>query len=326
MQITNVTWAVALVILAGVSMPPTRAQEVARPREPGIDVSSLVLPGSAVHRTDIDSAIRSRDWERAERLLAEEIDRQPRSFELLALIARVFFMDGKPLNSAVALKKAEAIRPLDDDLRFTLALAYVRLDRPDWARPELERLVRADPGNAAYRYWIGRLDYDAGSYATAIARFNEALVRDPRSARTHDNLGLCHEMLDRPDEALVHYREAVRLNREATAKSPWPPLNMGILLRQRGEPAEAEKLFAEALRYDERFARAHYQRGTLLEQAGRLDEAVSALSRATALEPTLAEAYYALARIYRRRGETARADAALGTFLRLRDGREPGRE
>lgn len=316
-----IRWGVSTIVAIVVAAALLDAAQ--QPVESGLEPSLASMPDSVVARADISAALRAHDWGRAEQLLAEEIDRQPRSFELLTLIARVFFVDGKPLNSAVALKKAEAIRPLAADLRFTLALAYVRLGRPDWARPELERLVGADPENAAYRYWIGRLDYDAGSYAAAIARFKEALARDPRSARTHDNLGLSHEMLDQPDEALVHYREAVRLNRE-TAKSPWPPLNMGVLLRQHGELGEAEKLFAEALQYDERFARAHYQLGTLLEQAGRLDDAERALSRATALEPTFAEAHYVLARLYRRRGETARADAALGMFLRLR--REPGRE
>jgi tetratricopeptide (TPR) repeat protein len=326
MTIIRIVSAIAiLVILNGARPSAVRAQQPVGTGEPRIDVSSSSIPASAVRRAEIDAAIRAREWERAERLLADAIDRQPGSRELLVLVARIFFLDGKPLNSAIALKKAEALAPLDHELRFTLALAYIRLARGDWARPELERLIASDPDEATYRYWIGRLDYDAGKYAAAIARFNEAVARDPRFMRAHDNLGLCHEALDEPEKAVAHYREAIRLNRQAAVKSPWPPMNLGILLRQRGELEEAGSLFREAVQYDGNFANAHYQLGLLLEQQGRIDDAVAALARAAAIDPTYAEPQYALARAYRRRGQSARADEALATFLRLRALRDQAR-
>ena len=49
------------------------------------------------------------------------------------------------------------------------------------------------------------------------------MAQEPAFARAHDNLGLCYEALHQPDEAVWHYREAVRLNREVEHKaSPWP--------------------------------------------------------------------------------------------------------
>jgi tetratricopeptide (TPR) repeat protein len=324
MRIKGRSSAIPLLFLAGMLPTAIHAQPVSRPGEPLIDVSSPIA-APVIHRTEIDAAIRARDWQSAERLLAHEIGRRPRSRELLVLLARIFLLDGRPLNAAVALKKAEAIRPLDDELRFTLALAYIRLGRGEWARPELERLAESEPANALYPYWIGRLDYDAARYIAAIARFNEALARDPQFLRAHDNLGLCYQALDEPDQAIAHYREAVRLNREAAVKSPWPPTNLAILLRQRGALDEAGSLFREALQDDANFAVAHNQLGVLLEQQGRTDEAVAALARAAALDPSYAEPYYVLARIYRRLGHPARADEALATFLRLSEARDQDR-
>jgi tetratricopeptide (TPR) repeat protein len=295
-------------------------------RVPRLDA---LLPPSApllaIRGTEIETAIRTADWPRAERLLAAEIDRQPGSRDLLVLIGRIFFLNDKPLNAAIALKKAEAIQPLDDDLRLTLALAYIRLGRGDWARPELERLAASRPEHAAYPYWIGRVDYDAGQYAAAVARFQQALARDPGFVRAHDNLGLCYESLDEPEKALFHYREAIRLNRQAATKSPWPPLNLAILLRQRTELDKAESLLREALHYDEKFANAHYQLGLVLEQRGQLGKAVTAFERAAALDAKYPEPHYGLARIYRRQGARERADQALATFLRLREAREARR-
>ncbi len=313
-----------LVVFAPVSapaqMPPPSAMS-APEQDLGV-VPRLRLPGSQV-----DRALAARDYERAERLLADAIAQQPTSRQLLTQIASVFMMDRKPLNAAIALKKAEALAPLDTQARLQLALAYIAMKRGDWARPELERLAEEQTGDVIPRYWLARLDYDAAQYASAIRRLQDVVARAPAFARAHDNLGLCYEALNQIDEAIPHYREAVRLNRlEDNARSGWPALNLGILLRTRGEQEEAEALFREALTYDQHFAPAYYQLGALLEQGGRMDEAVRALRQATSADATYAEPYYALSRIYRRQGHTAEADAAMNTFQRLHEARrEPTR-
>jgi tetratricopeptide (TPR) repeat protein len=299
-------------------------QEPAELRLPRIEGSSLVGSWSfdAIRGTEIEAAIRTADWPRAERLLAAEIERRPASRDLLVLLARIFFLNSKPLNVAIALKKAEAIRPLDDDLRLTLALAYIRLGRGDWARPELDRLAASRPEQAAYRYWLGRIEYDAGQYAAAVVRFQETLARDPQFMRAHDNLGLCYEALDEPQEATVHYQEAIRLNRLSSTKSPWPLMNAAILLRKQGSLDQAATLLREALEYDATLAQAQFQLGVVLEEQGQIDKATTALTRAAELDPQYAEPHYALARIYRRQGAPERAQEALAVFLRLRDDRE----
>jgi tetratricopeptide (TPR) repeat protein len=278
-------------------------------------------------RSDLDRALASKNYERAERLLADAIARQPSSRQLLTQIASIFMIDRKPLNAAIALKKAEALAPLDSRERLQLALAYIAMKRGDWARPELERLATAGPGDVTPTYWLARLDYDAGQYASAIRRLKEVVAREPAFARAYDNLGLCYEALNEPDEAVAHYREAVKLNRNDMKRaSAWPALNLGILLRTRGELDEAESLFREALTIELRFAPAQYQLAVVLEERGLLDEAVKALRQATSIDPAYPEAYYALSRICRRQGRTAEADAALATFKRLHDARrEHGR-
>jgi tetratricopeptide (TPR) repeat protein len=201
------------------------------------------------------------------------------------------------------------------------------MKRGDWARPELERLAADDPANVVPLYWLARLDYDAGRYASAIERLQRVVAREPALVRAHDNLALCYEALHQPEEAIGHYREAVRLNRtDVKTASPWPVLNLGILLRTRGELDEAEGLFREALAIDWRFAPGHYQLGVLLEERRRLEDAVLSLRQAISLDESYAEAYYALSRIYRGRGLTAEADAAMNQFQRLHEsGRQRSR-
>ena len=315
-------WLLRAVVCGCCLAAPTRlAAQQAPPRDALESLAGVARPRPAPAATatsDLGRALAAKDWPRAERLLAEAIERAPKSSDLLKQIAGVFLADRRPLNAAIALKKAEAIAPLDPDSRFRLVLAYVAMGQREWARPELERLVAAAPETAIYHYWLGRLDYDAGQYAAAVAHLQAAATRDPSFARTFDNLGLCYDALNQTDLAITQYREAVRLNRLVTDPSPWPAINLGSALARGGAYEEAEALLREAVRIDPATAPAQYHLGTVLEQTNRPDEAILALRAAADADPAYADPLYALARIYRRQGRPADADAALAAFTARR--------
>ena len=124
------------------------------PLEPSSEATSndaTLAELAARRRAEIDGAVKARDWTRAETLLVAEIERTPKPVDLLKMLAGVFMNDRKPLNAAIALKKAETFGPLDAATRLQLALAYIAMRRGDWARPELERLAAAEPLNTVYR-------------------------------------------------------------------------------------------------------------------------------------------------------------------------------
>ena len=288
------------------------------PVDPGSDRAALTAL-AARRLAEIETAIKARDWARAETLLVAEIERTPAPVDLLKKLAGVFMNDRKPLNAAIAIKKAETLGPLDAGTRFQLALAYVAMRRGDWARPEFERLAAAEPLNTVYAYWLGRLDYDSGRYDAAIARLRRVVEQEPSFVRAYDNLGLCYDALNQPDEAARQYREAIRRTRETGEKWPWPFLNLGVLLKQQGDMDEAEALFREALAADAAFAPALYHLATVLEQTDRAEEALQMLLRAAAADASYAEPHFALSRIYRRQGRAADADKALETFRKLHE-------
>jgi tetratricopeptide (TPR) repeat protein len=302
--------------------PGAPAKEIVLPRDrrqlPVID-GDLSTAGIVDERSArINEALRARDYERAESLLLEAAEANPKSAEVLRVLGGVFFLRDRPLNAAVALKKAEAIAPLDERSRFTLAMAYVALGRRDWARPELAKLAEAAPTNPLYPYWTGRLDYDDQQYASAVKSLQRAVELDPGLAKAHDSLGLCYEALGRLDEAQRSWEEAIRLNGEQATKTPWPSLNLGLLMARLDRLDAAEARFRESLACDPTFAPAHYHLGLALEKRGRAGEAVAELEEAARLDPASPEALYALARVYRRAGDTEKADRALQRFEKIK--------
>src|SRR6267142_2468568 len=218
------------------------AQESPAPATVPPDLTDLQL--SEPRRLELQDALKRRDYKRAETTLVEEAERDPKSIraaKMLTMAGAIFFLDGQYLNSAIAWKKAEAIAPLDDRSRFTLAMAYVRLSRRDWAGAELEKLAAARPQEPLYLYWLARLDYDAQNYAAAITRLQKVVELDPNMMRAYDTLGLCYDYLGKFDEAIKTYDRAVELNRGQSKPSPWPHVDRAISLISLNQLVEAEK-------------------------------------------------------------------------------------
>ena len=305
--------------------PPLSAQTpAAQPEPPSITLVSPQtsdLPLDQPLRLEFEKALRLRDYKRAETILVEEAERDPKSSraaKLLIAAGGIFFIDGQYLNSAIVYQKAETIVPLDERSRFTRAMAYIRLKRLDWAKPELEKLSSLNPKNPLYLYWLARLDYDAQQYHAAIAGLQKVIELDPQMMRAYDNLGLCYDYLGRYDEAIKYYNRAVELNRRQTRPSPWPHVNLAISLMAVNRLAECEDHLREALRYDGQLPQAHYQWGQLLEKQEKYAEAIEELKKAAALDPTYPEPHYTLGRIYQRQGKSREAKISIERFQQLK--------
>lgn len=275
------------------------------------------VPLDAARRTAVKDAMKARDYLRVESLLLEEIERNPKSSQLLTLLGNVFFLDGKYLNSAIAMKKAEALAPLDSRSRFLLAMAYISLEHGDWARPELEKLARSEPRVALYPYWLSRLDYDDMHLTEAVANARKAIHLDPTFMKAYDNLGLYYEALGKTEDAVRAYQEAIRLNRQQRVRSPWPSMNLGALLIKLGRWDEAKASLEESLSEDPRFPQAHFQMGVLLEKEKKCAEAVAELKQAATFDPSFSKPHYVLGRIYHVLGDRKSAESAFAKFQEL---------
>jgi len=309
-------------------VPSSEAQIRTLPQEeapaPAVSPDLAELQLDPARRGELEGAMRLRDYKRAETILVEEAEREtksPRAAKLLAMAGGIFFLDAQYLNSAIAWKKSEAIAPLDERSRFTLAMAYVKLDRRDWARPELDKLAAAHPDNPLYLYWLARLDYDARDYTRAIARLQKVIELDPKMMRAYDSLGLCLDYLGHFDDAIKSYNTAIELNRLQAKPSPWPHVDLAISLVSVNQLPEAEKSLREALRYDAGLPQAHYQLGRVLEMRGDLPGAVEELKQATR-EASYPEPHLLLGRIYHKLGQEQLGQSEVAQYQELKKAAE----
>lgn len=282
------------------------------------EVDALGLPPDAASR--LKQALEARDYAAAEKSLLTEVNRDPHSPQaarLLQFLGGVYFLDHDAWHAAIAWNKAKAIAPLPPTLSFSLAMAYIRIGHPDWARNALEALAAEDTKNALYPYWLGRLDYDAHHYDDAILKFQKAIQLAPDMAQAYDNLGLSYYRQNRNQLAVANYKKAIDLNLKFGDPDAWPYLNLAITERALNQRSEAEVHLREAIRREPNLAVAHFQLGNVLEDTGRTDEAISEFQSAARLDPNYAEPHFALARIYRKLGKSSESKREVEAYLRL---------
>lgn len=292
--------------------------QVVKPASTFSQVDTLGLPPDTASQLKL--ALQAHDYIAAEKTLLPAIQKAPHSrqaAQLLQFLGGVYLLNQDAWHAAIAWNKAKAIEPLPPTLDFSLAMAYIRLGRSDWARKTLESLAGNDGNNAIYPYWLGRLDYDAHHYDSAILRFQKAIQLAPEMAQAYNNLGLCYYRQNQNQLAAANYQKAIDLNLKAGHTDAWPYLNLAVAERALNQRSKAGAHLREAIRLDPNFALAHFQLGNILEDSGRTKEAIQQFKVAVSLDPGYAEPHFALARIYRRLGDTANSKREVEAYLRI---------
>ncbi|WP_420465052.1 tetratricopeptide repeat protein [Panacagrimonas sp.] len=124
-----------------------------------------------------------------------------------------------------------------------LGILYAQSNRRDAAVAAFTRAATANPDNASAFNWLGVLNRQAGDFERARQAYEKALSVNPDYAAAHLNLGLLYEdHLGQPEQALVHYREYLRVtNGEDLRVLPWiGEIEASLAAKPAAMPAEEE--------------------------------------------------------------------------------------
>jgi protein O-mannosyl-transferase len=111
-----------------------------------------------------------------------------------------------------------------------------------------------------------------------------AVTRDNPVA--HNNLGVVLDLAHRPQEAIGHYREALRLQPDYVLAHH----NLALVLAQTSQIEEAFQQFQETLRLRPDYPETHYNFGLVLLKEGQTQEAVAHFRRALEIRPGFGDA------------------------------------
>ncbi len=198
------------------------------------------------------------------------------------------------------------------------------------ARERLDRLLAAARGQQA----PGASPVDAATLAAALGGLGQlyqaydltepaeacylgATDLAPDDSRWRYYLGVLRQLQGRPEEAIGHLHETLRLAPDNAAAR----MRLADLLRAAGEPGRAEDLYRELAEEPEIAAAALAGLGRIATDRGDHAAAVAAFAAALERQPEASRLRYLLAMAYRRLGdlegarrELARQGAAEATF------------
>jgi tetratricopeptide (TPR) repeat protein len=144
-----------------------------------------------------------------------------------------------------------------------------------------ERWIESEPDSAPLHNTVASLYLDLNRPQDAVRHFRAAAHLEPDSAPAHFNLGTALTVAGDYESAVLEYQRALGIKKDyAQAHN-----NLGSILLQTGKVADALPHFTEAVRIDANNAQAHYNAGIATLRLGRPAEAIGHLKRAVQLAP-----------------------------------------
>lgn len=202
----------------------------------------LVLPAAAAGQAPADSAWNRGDWDRAEELYGERLERDSTDVRALHRIALIRAWDGRYDASLELFDRLVALDPDNLPARRDRAKVLSWDGRLEASAAVYDSLARAHPGDRAARLGLARVLSWAGRTDSARSLYRRLVGEDPDG---HEAL----EGLARVEAWRGHLQRAEELWRRSLAADPRrlaPRIGLVRTLRWQGRPAAAAEMLAGA--------------------------------------------------------------------------------
>ena len=136
-------------------------------------------------------------------------------------------------------------------------------------------------------------------YEEAVMQYRQAIKINPFYSKAHNNLGHALSELKRYDEAIERYRQAISI--EANYAEAYN--NLANALGKEGKLKESIAYYNEAIRFKSDYAEAHFNLGVALGRQSWSKEAIVQYRQALQIKPDFAWAHNNLAILLGQRGD-----------------------
>jgi len=140
----------------------------------------------------------------------------PNDVTAVGLLAEAYARQGQYGDAATLLAHVLERAPHDNETRFQLALALFHQQRAAQALPHLDRLVAAEPQNAAYRNLMAGVLPLVGEFGRAIALYEDLLQAHPKQPQIWLNYGHALRTVGRSEEAVAAFRRCIGFDTSLT--------------------------------------------------------------------------------------------------------------
>ena len=201
---------------------------------------------------------------------------------------------GRPGQAEAHYAQAIALRADYVDALRNLGKALLTRNRPRLALPHLSHALELKPGADAHND-LGNALAMLDRHQEAIEQYRQALAKNASFPAAYNNLGNTLATLGRHAEAVAELRKALAL----TPDYPEALSNLGNTLLSLHQLDEAVQCFERALALRPDMAQAYAGRGGALQTLGQIEQSREAIERAIVHAPGNASYYHALCAVKR---------------------------
>jgi len=187
-----------------------------------------------------------------------------------------------PVAALLVVWPAGAAGPQNTEERLEAARRFIRIQKPDRAMKELERVLQDEPENLEAWMLKGEVALRMADLDGALSYWTQASWIAPDDVDLLTRIAdLLIRRKDRLDDALIVYGRILKLDPDNTRAL----LAMGSIYERKEEWDAASERYRRALSIDPNFVRARSNLGAVLFKTGRFEEAREELRKAIELSP-----------------------------------------
>src|SRR6266496_2686715 len=263
-------------------------------------------PDSAAARTNLaTSLLRLGKLESAQEQLKKAVALEPQNFDANHNLGEIYVRMGMLPNAVPFLQAAQRIDPSSYDNGYDLALAYLYTGQPRPSRQLVQTLLRGK-NTAELHNLLAQIEEKDGNFVAAVSEFEAAAHMDPSESNLFDwgSELLLHRTLD---PAIAIFQEAT----DRYPKSPRLAIGLGMALYSLGRYDEAVRSLLKAADLSPSDPRCYLFLSKAYDSSpGQADEVIQRFRRFSELQPNDARApyYYAMSLWKGRRAQDASVD------------------
>jgi tetratricopeptide (TPR) repeat protein len=164
---------------------------------------------------------------------------------------------------------------------YNLGNALARLDRLDESIEALDFCLAIEERFTSAHFSKARNLLVQGKFQDAIECYQETIEFDGPQAITFSYIGECYEKMENPQQALIHYDQAIAL--DPNWVDAW--IGRGVVKDMQDRPLEAVKDLEHAVKLASEHSDGWFYLANAYARCERYDEAFQAYTKMNALEP-----------------------------------------
>jgi len=300
--------------LGGVAIPDTcgaeALQKSQKPSKPQLKRRSRL--------EILQSLIKSRRWDQAERVATRLLVGSPENPEAFFLAGMVQFRQARYDRAIPLLKKAQDLGSEIPGLAKTLAICYFSSRQHRLFESQMEHAFLQTPTDPELSFFWGLHQTSVNDNPqAAVKAFDNALKHRPNYVQALYHRGRAFQKMGRKNKAREDFEASIALIEQTFFRGySYPYQSMARLLLE-DSPKGALRFALKSVEVQPRLKNTHILVGEIHWRLGQFRKAAEAFEDATYLDPEDSRLHYWLHLLYQRLGKKKASKMALVEFQRL---------